>query len=108
VTLDVTDPAQIRTAAEQIGSPDILINNAGVQPFDDLSDIVPIEQAPAVNPLGTYRVIRGFLPTLTRSREPSSTICRCSRGRVGPAGARSACRRLDGSATGETSQSGTV
>jgi len=57
VTLDVTDPAHIRTAAEQIGSLDILINNAGVQPFDDLSDIAPIEQALAVNLFGTYRVI---------------------------------------------------
>jgi NAD(P)-dependent dehydrogenase (short-subunit alcohol dehydrogenase family) len=68
VTLDVTDPAQIRAAVEQIGSLDILINNAGVQPFDDLSDIAPIEQALAVNLFGTYRVIQAFLPTLTRSR----------------------------------------
>ena len=68
VALDVTDPAQIRTAAEQIGSLDILINNAGVQPFDDLSDVAPIEQALAVNLFGTYRVIQGLLPMLTRSR----------------------------------------
>ena len=68
VTMDVTDPAHIRTAAEQIGSLDILFNNAGVQPFDDLSDIAPIEQALAVNLFGTYRVIQGFLPMLTRSR----------------------------------------
>jgi NAD(P)-dependent dehydrogenase (short-subunit alcohol dehydrogenase family) len=68
VTLDVTDPARIRTAAEQIGSLDILINNAGVQPFDDLSDPAIIEQALAVNLFGTYRVIQGFLPMLTRSR----------------------------------------
>ena len=33
--------------------------------------------------------------------------CRCG-GRVGPVGARRACRRLDGSATGEAPQSGIV
>src|SRR5271169_1057866 len=39
--------------------------------------------------------------------EPTAGLmeCRCG-GRVGPAGARRACRRLDGSATGEASQSG--
>jgi NAD(P)-dependent dehydrogenase (short-subunit alcohol dehydrogenase family) len=68
VTLDVTDPAQIRAPAEQIGSLDVLINNAGVQPIDDLSDPAVIEQALAVNLFGTYRVIQGFLPLLIRSR----------------------------------------
>ncbi|MGD0609220.1 MAG: SDR family NAD(P)-dependent oxidoreductase [Streptosporangiaceae bacterium] len=68
VTLDLTDAAQVQAAAEQIGSLDILINNAGVQPFDDLRDPAIIEQALAVNLFGTYRVIQGFLPMLTRSR----------------------------------------
>jgi NAD(P)-dependent dehydrogenase (short-subunit alcohol dehydrogenase family) len=68
VTLDVTDAAQVQAAAEQVGSLDILINNAGVQPFDDLRDPAIIEQALAVNLFGTYRVIQGFLPMLTRSR----------------------------------------
>ena len=67
VTLDVTDPAQIRAAAGQIGSLDILINNAGIQPVDDLSDLATIEQAIEVNLFGTYRVIQAFLPMLTRS-----------------------------------------
>jgi len=68
VSLDVTDQAQILAAAERIGSLDILVNNAGVQPFDDLGDLAVIEQAMAVNLFGTYRVIREFLPLLTRSQ----------------------------------------
>lgn len=38
VTVDVTDPAQVQAAASEVGSLDILINNAGVMlpdtPFD--------------------------------------------------------------------------
>jgi NAD(P)-dependent dehydrogenase (short-subunit alcohol dehydrogenase family) len=66
--LDVTDANQVKVAARQVGSLDVLINNAGIQPFDDLSDIAVIEQALAVNLFGTYRVIQEFLPVLTRSR----------------------------------------
>jgi NAD(P)-dependent dehydrogenase (short-subunit alcohol dehydrogenase family) len=66
--LDVTDATQVKVAARQVGSLDVLINNAGIQPFDDLSDIAVIEQALAVNLFGTYRVIQEFLPVLTRSR----------------------------------------
>ena len=68
LTLDVTDAAQIRRAAESVESLDLLINNAGVQPVDDLSDSAALEQALAVNLFGTYRVTQGFLPSLTRSR----------------------------------------
>jgi NAD(P)-dependent dehydrogenase (short-subunit alcohol dehydrogenase family) len=68
VTLDVTDREQVQAAAEQIRSLDILINNAGVQPIDDLSDPAVIEQALAVNLFGTHRVIGAFLPALTRAR----------------------------------------
>lgn len=68
LTLDVTDPEQIRAAADSVESVDLLINNAGVQPVDDLSDPAALEQALAVNLFGTYRVTRAFLPSLTRSR----------------------------------------
>ena len=36
--LDVTDAAQIRAAAEQVDTLDILINNAGLARYDDLSN----------------------------------------------------------------------
>ena len=36
--LDVTDPAQIQAAAERVEALDLLINNAGVFGYDDLSD----------------------------------------------------------------------
>jgi NAD(P)-dependent dehydrogenase (short-subunit alcohol dehydrogenase family) len=65
--LDVTDAAQVEAAAGQVGALDVLINNAGDAPYDDLSDPAALEAALAVNLLGTYRVTRAFLPQLTRS-----------------------------------------
>ena len=68
VTLDVTNAAQIQAAAQQIGSLDILINNAGIALYDDLSDRAALERHLAVNLFGTYGVTQAFLPALTRSR----------------------------------------
>jgi NAD(P)-dependent dehydrogenase (short-subunit alcohol dehydrogenase family) len=68
LALDVTNPRQIRAAVERVGPLDDLVNNAGVQPVDDLSDLDPLEQALAVNLFGTYRVTQAFLPSLIRSR----------------------------------------
>jgi|SRR5918994_971589 NAD(P)-dependent dehydrogenase (short-subunit alcohol dehydrogenase family) len=68
LTLDVTDAAQIRGAVEKVDSLDLLINNAGLQPFDDLSDRSVLERTLAINLLGPYDMIRAFLPLLTRSR----------------------------------------
>jgi NAD(P)-dependent dehydrogenase (short-subunit alcohol dehydrogenase family) len=68
VTLDVTDAEQVQQTVARVDSLDMLINNAGVQPVDDLSDPAVIEQALAVNLFGTYRVTQAFLPSLTRSR----------------------------------------
>src|SRR5262249_14477370 len=68
LTLEAPDAAQVRKAAGRFESLDLLINNAGVQPVDDLSDSAALEQALAVNLFGTYRVTQGFLPALTRSR----------------------------------------
>ena len=65
--LDVTSDAQIRAAAEQIGSLDILINNAGVALYDDLTERAALEQSLAVNLFGTWGVTQAFLPLLTRS-----------------------------------------
>jgi len=66
--LDVTDAAQIQGALEQVASLDILINNAGVALYDDLSDRETLERHLAVNLFGTYGVTQAFLPLLTRSR----------------------------------------
>jgi NAD(P)-dependent dehydrogenase (short-subunit alcohol dehydrogenase family) len=67
LTMDVTDEAQVRAAAAQVESLDILINNAGVFVFDDLSDREALERHLAVNLFGTYRVIQAFLPSLIAS-----------------------------------------
>ena len=66
--LDVTNAAQIQAAVEAVESLDILINNAGVALYDDLSDRATIEQHLAVNLFGTYGVTQAFLPLLTASR----------------------------------------
>ena len=66
--LDVTNAEQIQKAVENVGSLDILINNAGVTLFDDLSDRAAIEQLLAVNLFGTFGVSQAFLPLLARSR----------------------------------------
>jgi NAD(P)-dependent dehydrogenase (short-subunit alcohol dehydrogenase family) len=68
LTLDVTDAAQIQGAVETVESLDILINNAGLSLYDDLSDRAALEQLLAVNLFGTYGVTQGFLPVLTRSQ----------------------------------------
>nr|WP_318546814.1 SDR family NAD(P)-dependent oxidoreductase [Mycobacterium lepraemurium] len=66
--LDVTNTAQIRDAVAQVQSLDLLINNAGIALYDDLSDPASLEKHLAVNLFGTYTVTRAFLPTLIRSR----------------------------------------
>jgi len=66
--LDVTNAEQIQEAVERVESLDILINNAGLALYDDLSDRAAIEQSLAVNLFGPYGVTQAFLPLLTRSR----------------------------------------
>jgi NAD(P)-dependent dehydrogenase (short-subunit alcohol dehydrogenase family) len=68
VTLDVTNAAQIQDAVENVESLDILINNAAVALYDDLSDRAMIERHLAVNLFGSLGVIQAFLPLLARSR----------------------------------------
>jgi NAD(P)-dependent dehydrogenase (short-subunit alcohol dehydrogenase family) len=68
LTLDVTKAAQIQAAVERVEYLDILINNAGLALFDDLSDRAALERHLAVNLFGTYGVTQAFLPLLTRSR----------------------------------------
>jgi NAD(P)-dependent dehydrogenase (short-subunit alcohol dehydrogenase family) len=68
LTLDVTSAAQIEEAAGTVGSLDILINNAGIALYDDLSDRDALERHLAVNFFGTYSMTQAFLPHLIRSR----------------------------------------
>jgi NAD(P)-dependent dehydrogenase (short-subunit alcohol dehydrogenase family) len=66
--LDVTSTAQIRAAASQVESLDVLINNAGIMLRDDLTDPAVLERHMAVNLYGPYAVTLAFLPAVTRSR----------------------------------------
>src|SRR4030081_138597 len=68
LTLDVTNAAQTQAAVERVESLDILINNAGLGLYDDLSDRAALERHLAVNLFGTYGVTQAFLPLLTRSQ----------------------------------------
>jgi len=62
VTLDVTNAAQIRRAVEAIDTLDVLINNAGVAIYDDLSNLDVVQQHLDVNFLGVLRVTHAFVP----------------------------------------------
>ncbi len=66
--LDVTSPSQIRAAADEAASIDVLINNAGVSLPDDLTDRSAFEDHLAVNLYGPLDVTQAFLPALTRSQ----------------------------------------
>lgn len=68
IPLDVTDEEQIRKAAAGIDSLDILINNAGVAFYDDLSDRGMIERHLAVNLFGIYSLTQAFVPLLVQSK----------------------------------------
>ena len=65
--LDVTKADDIQRAVAQVDSVDVLINNAGLAIYDDLSDLSVLEQHLAVNLFGAYRMIQAFLPSLTHS-----------------------------------------
>jgi NAD(P)-dependent dehydrogenase (short-subunit alcohol dehydrogenase family) len=66
--LDVTDTGQIQAAVEKVDSLDVLVNNAGIALYDDLSDRSLLERHLAVNLFGPYSMTQAFMPLLTRSR----------------------------------------
>ncbi len=68
MTLDVTSVSQIERAAREVDTLDVLINNAGVAIYDDLTNLDAIEQHLAVNLFGAFKVTRAFLPLLRRSK----------------------------------------
>src|SRR5882757_9081469 len=59
---------EIARAAQEIESLDVLINNAGIALYDDLSNPAITEQHLAVNLYGPLNVTRAFLPLLGRSQ----------------------------------------
>jgi NAD(P)-dependent dehydrogenase (short-subunit alcohol dehydrogenase family) len=67
VVIDVTDATQVQRAVAQLDSLDLLVNNAGVGTWDDLSDRAALEQHLAVNLFGPWSVTQAFLPLLTRT-----------------------------------------
>lgn len=66
LTLDVTNDVQIEQAVRKVGGLDMLINNSGIAPYDDLSNPAVIERTLAVNFFGMYKVSQAFLPMLKR------------------------------------------
>jgi NAD(P)-dependent dehydrogenase (short-subunit alcohol dehydrogenase family) len=68
LTLDVTNAAQIQRAVEEVDTLDILINNAGIALYDDLSDPSVLEQHFAVNLFGVHGVTQAFLSKLVSSK----------------------------------------
>ena len=69
LTLDVTNAAQIQDAVERVESLDILINNAGLALYDDLSDRAALEHL-AVNLFGPYGITREHRSLCTISYRP--------------------------------------
>jgi NAD(P)-dependent dehydrogenase (short-subunit alcohol dehydrogenase family) len=68
LVLDVTNLVQIQRAVVEVGTLDVLINNAGIAIYDDLSNLDVIEHHLAVNFLGMLKMTRAFLPLLRRSQ----------------------------------------
>jgi NAD(P)-dependent dehydrogenase (short-subunit alcohol dehydrogenase family) len=68
VPLDVTDAAQIEQAVDHVATLDVLINNAGIALYDDLSDRATLERHLDVNLFGTHSVTSAFVPLLIASR----------------------------------------
>jgi NAD(P)-dependent dehydrogenase (short-subunit alcohol dehydrogenase family) len=68
LTLDVTSDAEIERAANEVDALDVLINNAGIARYENLSDADAIEQHLAVNLFGAFKMTRAFLPLLKRSK----------------------------------------
>lgn len=63
--LDVTDASDIAAVADEIAELDVLINNAGVLRFDDLTDPDSLNEHLAVNLFGPHAVTLALLPRLT-------------------------------------------
>lgn len=68
VALDITNADQVAAVASSVPELDVLVNNAGIALYDDLSDPDIISRQFDVNVFGPLAVTTAFLPQLTRSR----------------------------------------
>ena len=68
LTLDVTSASQIQRAVARVDALDVLINNAGIAAYDDLTNPDAVEQHLAVNLFGPLKLTNAFLPLLKRSK----------------------------------------
>ena len=66
--LPISNAPQIQRIAGAIDTLDVLINNAGIAIYDDLSNLDVLEKTFAVNFLGLLKVTNAFLPLLKRSK----------------------------------------
>ena len=66
--LDVTDAGDIAAVAREIDQLDVLINNAGVLRFDDLTDHGSLNEHLAVNLFGPHALTQALLPRLIDAR----------------------------------------
>ncbi|MDE1900571.1 MAG: SDR family oxidoreductase [Alphaproteobacteria bacterium] len=69
VQLDITNPAEISAAAQQVGAIDILYNNAGVMHYSDIMTASTAELAADmdVNYYGTVRMMQAFAPVIEKN-----------------------------------------
>jgi NAD(P)-dependent dehydrogenase (short-subunit alcohol dehydrogenase family) len=65
---DVTNAAQVKDAVGSVDSLDVLVNNAGIDLHDDLSDRAGIDRHLAINLFGTHGLIQASLPLLVHSQ----------------------------------------
>ena len=71
LVLDVTDDASIAAAARQVGTLDVLVNNAGISGDDkslDQEDTGTVRRIYETNVFGVVAVTNAFLPALRRSQ----------------------------------------
>lgn len=83
VLLDVADPQSIQRTCETLAishpNLNVLINNAGIMHWEDLTaaqDLSIAENIVTTNLLGTIRMVYAFIPQLTK--QPSATIINVS------------------------------
>lgn len=77
VLLDITDPAQIQAAVDEVEALDILINNAGILLPDAPFDPAVLERHLAVNLYGSNAMTQAFLPALISSRGAVINLLSC-------------------------------